>query len=118
MAGDLGIAAFAGVGGGAGSKVDTTVAKAIVPAGIAIGYRRAIGTAGRGFSVYADPTYEFFTGSAKSHGYFRVGVGVDAGITSRLGVTLGAEPGTTAAPGNVGPHGTLYGIGISMKLGR
>jgi len=118
MAGDVGVAAFAGIGGGAGNKVDTTVAKSIVPAGLAVGYRRAIGSAGRGFSVYADPTYEFFTGAAKSHGYVRVGVGVDAGLTARLGLTLGAESGATAAPGSVGPHGTLYGIGISMKVGR
>jgi hypothetical protein len=117
MAGDLGLAAFAGIGGGAGNKVDTTVAKSIVPAGLAIGYRKAIGAAGRGFSVYADPAYEFFTGAAKSHGYVRVGVGIDAGITARLGLTVGAESGATAAPGTVGPRGTLYGIGISMKVG-
>lgn len=118
MGGNLGIGAFVGVGGGSVNVSDSLRTKSVVPAGLAIGYRRAVGTAGRGFSVYADPNYQYQSGSKNSKGYFRVGFGLDAGITSRFGVTVGLESGATAAPGFVGPHGTLFGVGASMKLGR
>jgi hypothetical protein len=118
MSGNLGFAAFVGVGGGAGAGKDTTRATSVVPAGIAIGYRRAIGTAGRGFSIYADPNFQYQIGPKDKKGFLRVGVGIDAGITSRFGLTLGLESGATAATGKVGPRGSLYGVGVSMKLGR
>jgi hypothetical protein len=116
MAGNLGIAGFVGVGGGAGGSKDSTRITSVVPVGVAVGYRRAIGGAGRGFSVFADPDYQFQSASKTKKGFFRVGVGVDAGITSRFGVTLGLESGATAAKGLAGPHGTTYGLGVSMKL--
>jgi hypothetical protein len=118
MSGNLGIAAFVGVGGGAGGSTDTTRATSVVPAGVAIGYRRAVGTTGRGLSIYADPNYQFQSGPNEKKGFLRVGVGLDAGITPRFGVTLGLESGATARAGAVGPKGTLYGLGVSMKLGR
>lgn len=118
MAGNLGIAAFVGVGGGAGGAKDTLRATSVVPAGVAIGYRRGLGAAGRGFSIYADPNYQLQSGPKNRKGFFRLGVGIDAGISSSFGVTLGVESGATAPTGTVGPRGALYGIGVSMKLGR
>jgi hypothetical protein len=117
MSGKLGIAGFAGVGGGAGGSDDTLQTNLMVPAGIAVGYRQPIGTKGRGFSVFVDPNYQFHSGDAASQGLFRIGFGVDAGITSRFGITLGAESGANAARGKVGPRGSRWGVGASMKLG-
>lgn len=118
MGGALGVAAFVGVGGGSGSTADSLRATSIVPAGLAIGYRRAVGAGGRGFSVYADPHYQLQSGPKNRKGFVRVGAGIDAGITSRIGITVGLESGANAATGSVGPHGTLFGVGASMKLGR
>lgn len=118
MSGSLGIAAFAGAGGGASRAGDTTRSNSVIPAGVAIGYRRAIGTAGRGVSGYVTPNYQHHSGSAGSQGYFRVGGGLDAGISSRFGLTVGVEGGAGAKAGKVGPEGTSYGVGLSMKLGR
>lgn len=118
MSGKLGIGGFVGAGGGATKAGDTSSSKGIIPAGLAIGYRQAIGTAGRGFSAYVDPNYQFHSGSSTKKGYFRVGGGVDVGISARFGVTVGFESGANAAAGEVGPSGSLYGLGVSMKLGR
>jgi hypothetical protein len=118
MSGKLGIAGFAGIGGGSVKSGDTTGSKSIVPAGVAIGYRQAIGTAGRGVSAYLDPNYQFHSGTKGNKGYFRVGGGLDLGVSARFGVTLGFESGANAKAGAVGPSSGLYGVGVSMKLGR
>ena len=118
MGGNLGFGAFIGAGGGASSVKDSLRANAIAPVGLAVGYRRAVGSTGRGFSVYADPNYQYQSGLKNKKGYFRVGFGLDAGITSRFGATVGVESGASAAPGFVGPHGSTFGLGASMKLGR
>lgn len=119
MGGKLGMAGFAGIGGGATKAGDTTSSKGMVPVGVGVGYRQAIGTAGRGFAVYLDPNYQFHTGSgSEKKGYFRVGGGVDLGISPRFGLTLGFESGAKAKTGEVGPVGGLFGVGLSMKLGR
>ena len=81
-------------------------------------YRQAIGTAGRGISAYLDPNYQLHNGTAGNQGYFRIGGGVDLGISSRFGVTVGFEGGASAGTGEVGPSGGLFGVGASMKLGR
>lgn len=116
MSGKLGVAGFVGAGGGAGKTGDTTRSSTVIPAGVGIGYRQAIGTAGRGFSAYVDPTYQYHSGSKGSKGYIRFAVGLDIGITARFGLTAGLESGATAKPGTVGPRGSLYGVGVSMKL--
>ena len=118
MSGKLGIGGFVGAGGGSAKAGDTTSSKGIVPAGVAIGYRQAIGTAGRGISAYVDPNYQYHTGAFQKKGYFRVGGGVDVGVSARFGLTLGFESGAAAKAGDVGPSGSLYGLGVSMKLGR
>ena len=116
MAGKLGFSGFVGIGGGAAKTGDTTSSKTIVPVGVGVGYRQAIGTAGRGISAYLDPNYQYHSGTAGNKGYFRVGGGVDIGVSARFGVTLGFESGATAKAGEVGPGGSLYGVGLSMKL--
>jgi hypothetical protein len=116
MGGKLGFAGFAGVGGGNAKAGDTTSSKGMIPVGVAVGYRQAIGTAGRGFSAYLDPNYQYHTGAFRKKGYIRVGGGVDLGISPRFGLTLGFESGAAAKTGEVGPTGGLFGIGASMKL--
>jgi hypothetical protein len=118
MNGKLGVAGFAGAGGGNAKAGDTTSSKGLIPVGAAIGYRQAIGTAGRGISAYVDPSFQYHTGAFQKKSYFRVAGGVDVGLTSRFGLTLGFESGTSAKAGNVGPSGGLFGVGASMKLGR
>ena len=118
MAGKLGVAGFVGIGGGAARTGDTTASKSVVPLGVGVGYRQAFGTAGRGISAYVDPNYQYHSGTAGKKGYFRVGGGVDVGLSARFGLTLGFESGATAGTGEVGPTGTLFGVGASMKLGR
>jgi hypothetical protein len=118
MSGKLGLAGFVGVGGGAAKSTDTTASKSVVPLGVGVGYRQAFGTAGRGISAYLDPNYQLHSGTAGKKGYFRVGGGVDLGISARFGLTLGFETGATAGTGEVGPTGGLFGVGVSMKLGR
>src|SRR3954462_606517 len=63
MGGKLGFAGFAGAGGGGAKAGDTTSSKGVVPIGVGIGYRQAIGTAGRGISAYLDPNYQYHTGA-------------------------------------------------------
>ena len=118
MAGRLGVAGFVGIGGGAAKAGDTTASKTVIPGGVAIGYRQAIGTAGRGFSVYVDPNYQYHSGLAGNKGYFRVAGGIDIGVSARFGLTVGFESGANAKAGEPGPTAGLYGVGLSMKLGR
>ncbi len=118
MAGRLGVAGFVGIGGGAAKAGDTTASKTVIPAGVAIGYRQAIGTAGRGFSVYLDPNYQYHSATAGNKGVFRVAGGLDIGVSARFGLTVGFESGANAKAGEAGPTAGLYGVGISMKLGR
>jgi hypothetical protein len=116
MGGKLGLAAFAGVGGGPVKSTDSITAKVVVPVGLAIGYRLGIGSSGKGFSVYTDPHFQHQTGVNNSAGYFRIGIGVDAGITRRLGATLGLETGSSAPEGKTGPRNATFGLGVSYKF--
>jgi hypothetical protein len=116
MGGKMGLGLFAGVGGGAGGTGDTTAIKTLVPVGVSIGYRQAMGR--RGFSVYGSPSVQWASGTAGSASRFRVGLGLDVGLSSRFGLTGGAEFGQSAPDGEVGPRGTSYGIGGSFALGR
>ena len=124
----FGFAAFAGIGGGGSqtkrsgpalpdSLVDSTMSTAQIPVGVGIGWRRAFGGA-RGLSLYATPSYVFYTGGRSSGGLFRTSIAVDFGITQRIGATGGIEFGATRGRGVGGPSGTLYGIGVSYALGR
>jgi hypothetical protein len=118
MEGKLGVAGFVGIGGGPAKSTEPTASRTHAPIGVGIGYRQAIGTAGRGFSAYLDPMYQFHRGTQDNKAYFRVAGGLDLGVSPRFGVTLGFESGATAKAGEVGPTGGLFGVGLSMKLGR
>jgi hypothetical protein len=118
----FGFGAFAGIGGGSAGKsknsfVDSTVSTTEIPVGAAIGWRHAIG-ATHGLSVYATPSYVFFTGGSKNDGLVRAAIGADVGITKAIGATVGAEFGGTRPRGFGGPSGALFGVGLSYALGH
>lgn len=125
--GALGVAGFAGIGSARepdalvdplGDKGGTFTQ---VPIGAAVGYRRAFGFI-RGLSVYGAPFYSYnrlvVGDSSVSSGAFRFSLGADVGITSRIGVSVGAEMGAAAKVGKPGPPGTVWGLGASYALGR
>jgi hypothetical protein len=117
MDGKLGVAAFGGVGGGgSGGSTDTTATKSLVPVGVAIGYRQALGS--RGFSVYGTPSFQRASGKAGSASAIRVAFGIDFALAKNIGLTGGIELGQTASTGEVGPRGSIYGVGASYALGR
>lgn len=116
----FGFAAFAGIGGGSGSRsasADSAVNTAEIPVGAAIGWRHALG-ANHGLSVFASPAFVFFTGGAKSGGLFRSGLGADFGVTPSLGVTAGVDIGGSRTRAVGGPSGILYGVGLSYAFGH
>jgi hypothetical protein len=96
--GSLGVAGFVGVGGGMRTRVGTIVTNAaemMVPVGLSVGYRRAIG-ATRGVSVYLSPMYRWTRSSAdivSTAGAARVAGGVDFALSPSFGVTVGGEAG-------------------------
>lgn len=125
--GAVGIAGFVGIG--AAQEPDARIVAtgdpggtvSHVPIGAAIGYRRAFSFI-RGVSVYGAPFYSYHRlvvgDSSVSRGMLRFSVGADVGITDRIGVTGGAELGGKADPGDPGPTGAVYGVGVSLALGR
>jgi len=118
----FGFGAFAGIGGGSATKsktvfVDSVASTAEIPIGAAVGWRHAIG-ASHGLSVYATPSYVFFTGGKKTDGLVRVGLGADFGITKAIGATVGVDFGGKRPRGFGGPSGSLFGVGVSYALGH
>lgn len=141
----LGFAAFAGIGGGQSRTTTTTVSctvvlpscavitptrsisgliafdsttsTAVIPIGAAVGWRHAVGSS-HGLSVYASPAYVYYAGGTSNTGLIRVAFGVDAGITSSLGVTGGFEFGGTRPTSIGGPSGPVYAAGVSYAFGR
>lgn len=116
--GALGVGAFAGAGGGSRTRVNGVIASPAVlsiPAGLSVGYRRAVGS--RGVSVYASPFYRWTrsdSGAITSRGAVRVSFGLDVGLSPSLGVTLGGEMGGRAAGGSAG----AFGAAVSFVPGR
>jgi hypothetical protein len=117
-ASSLGVSIFAGYGAISGGTIDSSVTRALIPIGATVGYRRAIGES-RGISVYASPVYEAVNrgGNASNVGVFRGDVGLDVGITSAIGLTLGIEFGGTQPDGSGKPSGTAFGGAISYAIG-
>ena len=113
----LGIAAFAGVGGVAKKGGQAGVTS--VPAGLAVGYRRALG-ASRGIALYAAPFYSWSrtssAGVTTKGGLFRVSAGLDVGLMPRLGVTIGGETGAKARAGKPGPTSAVFGAGLAYAF--
>src|SRR5512133_667041 len=114
----FGFGAFAGVGGGSSSTVaaDSAATTTIIPVGLALGWRHAIGA--RGFSVYATPSYLFLSGGSSNGGLVRTALGVDVGVSKTLGVTVGVEFGQNRLSAKGAPTGTSYGLGVSDAVGR
>lgn len=112
----FGVAPFVGMGGANFDGINDWQ----IPLGISAGYRRALGTNGRGISAYVSP---FYTWSriredrvTETHGLFRVSVGVDAAVLPWVGVTVGYETGAKAGEGEPGATGGIFGVGVSYAL--
>jgi hypothetical protein len=114
----MGVSLFAGYGGLSGGTVDSSTTKSLVPLGATLSYRLAIGTS-HGVSIYGSPVYEAITrgGGASSTSVFRGAVGLDVGITSAIGATVGIEFGPKQALGSGKPSGTAFGGAVSYALG-
>lgn len=114
----FGLSVFGGYGGLSGGTVDSTVAKALVPIGATVSYRMAIGSS-RGISLYGSPIYEAVArgGGASSSSVFRGSIGLDIGITSAIGATLGMELGGKYDATTGKPSGTAFGAAISYAIG-
>ena len=134
----VGFAPFVGVGGGVSRTTTDSIAEPClvnppqsclsgtasasntieVPVGLAVGWRHAIGTT-HGLSLYATPSYVFFSGGkGTSGGLLRTAIGADLGVTSSIGATLGIEFGGKRPRGFGGPSGSVYGLGLSYALGH
>lgn len=115
---EFGVAPFVGMGGANFSGVNDWQ----IPLGIALGYRRAIGTSGRGISAYVSPFYSWArvreNGQTVGHGLARVSIGVDAAVLPSVGVTIGYELGQKAGDGEPGATGGIFGLGVSYALHR
>ncbi|MBA2685807.1 MAG: hypothetical protein H0U66_15080 [Gemmatimonadaceae bacterium] len=112
----FGVAPFVGMGGANFSGVNDWQ----IPLGISAGYRRAVGTNGRGISAYVSPFYTWArvreNGQTITNGLFRVSVGVDAAVLPQVGVSVGVETGKKAGQEDVGTRGTIFGVGVSYAL--
>lgn len=123
MNGNLGIAAFGGVGGAQGPRIppDGRAGLGQAPLGAAVGYRRALG-ATRAVSFYAAPFVGFFRSDfgddTESATLFRVSAGGDIALTRALGLTVGVEAGQTRGEDGPGPSSLLWGAGVSYAFGR
>jgi len=117
--GALGVGAFAGIGGAPRTRTNNVVtnpAELNVPAGLSIGYRHAFGS--HGVSAYASPFYKWVrsdNGVVTSTGQFRGSLGVDVGLSTSLGLTLGGEMGGKSATGT---GSSSFGAAISFVPGR
>lgn len=113
----FGFGAFVGYGGMSGGGLDSSDAKSLVPLGVTAGYRKAIG-ASHGISIYGEPIYEWVTrgGGASNVNVFRGAIGLDLGVTSSIGVTLGLEFGASEPQGSGKPSGTAFGGAISYAF--
>lgn len=112
----IGVAPFVGMGGANFDGVNDWQ----IPLGISAGYRRALGTGGRGISAYVSPFYTWArvrqNEHTDTHGLLRVSIGVDAAVLPRLGVTVGYETGQKAKDENPGARGGIFGAGVSYAL--
>jgi hypothetical protein len=117
-ASSLGVSVFAGYGGLSGGKIDSSVAKTMIPAGATLSYRLGLGMV-RGFSIYGSPIMEWVTRGegAGNTSVFRGALGLDVGITAKIGVTVGVELGGKQPSGSGKPSGTAFGAALSYALG-
>ena len=123
----LGATAFAGFGlararleGEAEDDGADVVSLRQIPVGASVGLRGAWGGT-RAWAVSAAPQYVWYRlavgDDAVSAARARVGLLAEAGLTSRLGVSVAYEDGARAAPGDPGPRGGTFGVALSFALG-
>jgi len=114
----FGASVFAGYGGLSGGGLDSSTTKSLIPLGATLSYRLAV-DGGHGVSIYGSPMYEAVTrgGGGGSASVFRGAVGLDLGITSAIGATLGIEFGQKADPVSGKPSGTAFGAALSYVIG-
>ena len=121
--GALGVGAFAGLGGATRTDTNgviTNPAVMVVPAGVSVGYRRAMGST-RGMSVYASPLYRwsrFDNDTVSTQGSIRVALGFDFAFSSSLGATVGVELGQNSAGKGASTGSGTMGAAISFVPGR
>lgn len=115
---NFGASIFAGYGGLSGGEIDSSTTKSLVPLGATIGYRMALG-GNHGVAIYGSPVYEIATrgGGAGTANVFRGAVGLDIGITSAIGATLGIEFGQKNDTESGKPSGTAFGAALSYMIG-
>ena len=115
---NFGASVFAGYGGLSGGGIDSSTTKSLVPLGASLGYRHAFG-GGHGVSLYGSPVYEWVTrgAGAGSASVFRGAIGLDIGITSTIGATLGIEFGGKNDTESGKPSGTAFGAALSYVMG-
>ncbi|HEX5581746.1 MAG TPA: hypothetical protein VFX39_09230, partial [Gemmatimonadaceae bacterium] len=117
----LGLTAFAG----AGYARFEGSGELHVPVGVGLGWRRRMGET-RALSAFVNPFFRWVrrTGDLpegegegevqRDASLFRTSVGVEAIVTTRLGLTAGYEFGATAEQGvRPGPTGGIFGAGLS-----
>ncbi|HEY2379052.1 MAG TPA: hypothetical protein VGH98_23935 [Gemmatimonadaceae bacterium] len=114
----LGLSLFAGYGGLSGGGIDSSTTKSVIPLGATVGYRIGLG-GNHGLSIYGSPVYEAVGrgGGAGSASVFRGAVGLDFGITSSIGATLGIEFGPSESAESGKPSGTAFGFALSYAIG-
>src|SRR5205823_49256 len=80
--------------------------------------RPGLGT-GHGVSIYGSPIWESIGrgGGASTTSVFRGALGLDVGITSTLGATIGVELGQNGAAGSGKPSSTAFGAAVSYVIG-
>jgi hypothetical protein len=91
-----------------------------VPAGVSLGYRRALGRT-RGLSGYVSPFYRWTrteSATVESSGAFRVSAGIDFAFSPSLGATIGGELGGGAKSGGSNRGSGMLGAAISFVPGR
>lgn len=122
LAGRLGTALF----GGFGVAAVSGARESTFPAGVAIGYRQALGET-RGISAYVAPFFVIARrataaaapqATASRSTLFRASAGVDVTILPQLGLTIGYEGGGNAAADEPGVRTGVFGVAISYALRR
>jgi hypothetical protein len=108
-------------GGGGPRAVSAGVVR--IPAGVSLGYRRAVGARGT-LAILAAPMYAFSrpdSSGAANEGVVRFAFGAEFGFATGfggIGVTAGLELGQSMPTDAFGPRGTAFGVGLALARGR
>lgn len=122
VAGRLGTAIF----GGFGVAATKGARESNFPAGVAVGYRHALG-ATRGISAYVAPFVVIARRTVSdtappdtptSSTLFRASAGIDITILPQLGLTIGYEGGANAKENEPGSRTGAFGVAVSYALRR